>query len=128
MHLLHLDATFCMLFLCCADPAQILIHPNQTTEVDAYNTISFTCVAFGDPVPSITWNKGDTELVNDSRVTIYESVVSSNGVTFMQSILVLCGAEQADAGEYSCFTENTFGNGSVDFVLSVNARGKVAIY
>ena len=46
----------------------------------------------------------------------------------MQSILVLCGAEQADAGEYSCFTENTFGNSTAEFVLTVNARGKVAIF
>ena len=104
-----------------------MIHPNLTTEVDAYNTVTFTCVVYGDPGPSISWNRGDTELTNDSRVTIYETVVTSNGVTFTQSFLVLCGAEQADAGEYSCFSENIFGNSTIEFVLTVNARGKVVI-
>ena len=107
-----------------SDPAQIVIRPNQTTTVDAGSTITFVCVASGDPNPSISWNRGDTVLNNDSRVTIYEDLVTENGVTFLQSILELCSTEKADAGQYSCYADNTFGNDTASFVLTVNARSK----
>jgi len=100
------------------------MHQNQTTEVDAGNSITFVCVAYGNPSPSISWNRGDTVLSNDSRVTIYEELMTEVGVTFVQSILALCTAEEADAGQYSCFAENTIGNDTASFVLTVNAHSK----
>ena len=119
---------------CCvymiAHTAQILIHPNQTTEVDAYNTVIVACVVYGVPSPSITWNRGNTELTNDSsQVTIYEMPIthSASEITFIQSILELCWAEEEDAGEYSCFSENMFGNDTATFNLTVNARGKLTL-
>ena len=99
-----------------------MIRPNQTTAVNASNTITFVCVAYGDPNPSISWNRGDTLLSNDSRVTIYEELVTENGMTFVQSILELCSAEEADAGWYSCFANNTLGNDTESFMLAVNAQ------
>ena len=93
--------------------------------MDAYNTVIVTCVAYGEPAPSISWNKGDTELTNDSRVTIYETVYTNSGVTFTLSILQLCTANDTDAGQYSCVSENIFGNDSAGFLLTVNARGKL---
>ena len=101
-----------------------MIRPNQTTAVDAGNTITFVCVAYGDPNPSISWNRGDTLLSNGTRVTIYEELVTENGVTFVQSILELCSAEEADAGRYSCFADNTLDNDTESFVLTVNAQSK----
>ena len=101
-----------------------MIHPNQTIEVDAYNTAMVTCVAYGDPSPSISWNKGDTELTNDSHVSIYETAFTNNGVAFTLSILQLCGVNNTDAGQYSCVSENIFGNDTAAFLLTVNARGK----
>ena len=98
-----------------------MIHPSQTTAVDTGNTINFVCVAYGNPNPSITWNRGATVLNNDSRIIIYEELVTN---TFVQSILTLCSAEEADAGQYSCFAENTFGNDTASFVLAVNAQSK----
>ena len=105
-------------------PAQIAIRPNQTIAVDAGNTITFVCVASGDPNPSISWNKGDTVLNNDSRITIYENLVTENGVALVQSILELRSTEEADAGQYSCFAENVLGNDTASFVLTVNAQSK----
>ena len=49
-------------------------------------------------------------------------LVTENGVTFVQSILELCSTEEADAGQYSCFAENTLGNDTASFVLTVNAQ------
>ena len=100
------------------------MHPNQTTAVDAGNSITFVCVAYGNPNPSISWNRGDTILSNDSRVTIYEELMTEIGVTFVQSILALCTAEEADAGQYSCFAANILGNDTTSFVLTVNAQSK----
>jgi len=114
----------CILF---SDPAQIVIRPNQTTTVDAGNTITFVCVAYGNPNPSISWNRGDTLLSNDSRVTIYEELVTENGVTFVQSILELCSAEVADGGQYSCFVDNTLGNDTESFELTVNATSMLQV-
>ena len=109
-------------------PAQIVIRPNQTTSVDAGNTIVAVCVAYGDPNPSITWNRGDTVLSNDSRVTIYEELVTENGVMFVQSIIEVCSAEVSDAGQYSCFAENAFGNDTAVIELTVNAGGKAIVF
>ena len=106
-----------------SDAPQIVIRPNQTIVVDAGNSITFVCVAFGDPNPSISWNRGDTVLNNDSHITIYEELMTENGVTFVQSILELC-AQEADAGQYNCFADNTVGNDTVSHELLVNARGK----
>ena len=93
--------------------------------MDTGNTINFVCVASGDPNPSISWNRGDTILNNDSRVTTFEDLVTEDGVTFVQSILELCSAEEADAGQYSCFADNTFGSHTASFVLTVNAQSKL---
>ena len=100
------------------------MRPNQTIAVDAGNTITSVCVAYGDPNPAISWNRGDTVLNNDSRVTIYEELMTEIGVTFAHSILALCSAEEADAGQYSCFADNTLGNDTASFVLTVNAQSK----
>ena len=101
-----------------------MIRPNQTIEVDTGNTITLVCVAYGDPNPSISWSQGDTVLSNNSRITIFEELVTENGVTFLRSILVLCSAEEADAGQYSCFADNTLGNDTASFVLTVNVQSK----
>ena len=110
-----------------SDPAQIVIRPNQTIVVDAGNTITFVCVASVNPNPSISWNRGGTALNNDSRVTIYEELVTEIGVTFVQSILELCSAEEADAGQYSCFADNTLGNDTTFFVLTVNTQSRLQL-
>ena len=93
--------------------------PNQTTSLDAGNAVTFTCVANGDPNPSISWMKGDTLLSNDTRVTIFAGQLTEDGVIFVQSILLLRSAEEADTGLYSCFADNTYGNDTASFVLTV---------
>ena len=105
-----------------------MLRPNQTISVDDGNTITSVCVAYGDPNPSISWNRGDTVLINDSRTMIYEGTVTNRGVTFVQSILELCSADEADAGQYSCFASNTLDNDTASFVLTVNAQSKQRLF
>ena len=103
-------------------PPRIVSSPDNGT-VATGNTVIFACVGYGTPNPDITWAKSGTQLSNDSRITIYEETLVENGVAFTQSILELCSAEEADAGEYSCTVTNSFGNSSVNFELAVTLQG-----
>ena len=79
----------------------------------------FVCVAYGYPVPSLTWEKDGTLLKNQSRSTIYEEQVVENGVTFVQSILEVCSLEQDDAAQYNCSASNNISSASASFELIV---------
>ena len=105
-----------------AGPPQVVISPGNST-VQAGSTVVFACVGFGDPRPSVTWSTGGGQLSNGTRITIYEELVTENGVDFVQSILEICSAEETDGGQYSCTVGNALGNASVNFELSVTAAG-----
>ena len=79
----------------------------------------FVCVAYGYPLPSLTWEKDGTLLKNQSRSTIYEEQVVENGETFVQSILVICSLEQDDAAGYNCSASNNISSASASFELIV---------
>ena len=98
-----------------------MIRPEYLTEADAGQTLTFTCVAYGVPLPTITWSQGDTLLSNDTdtRVTIYNEEVEEGGLVFFQSILEICSAELIDSGVYSCNADNGMTNDSVSFELRV---------
>ena len=104
---------------------RIVIYPSNST-VEAGSITVLSCVGFGDPIPNVTWTRGATELSNGSRTTIYERLVTSNGVTFVQSILQICSVGETDIGQYSCTVDNAVGNTSVDFELSVTGECDVS--
>ena len=111
--------------LLAAAPPRVVISPRNST-VEAGSTMVFTCVGFGDPTPYVTWTRGATELSNGSRTTIYERLVTSNGVMFVQSILQICSVGETDNGQYSCTVGNAVSNASVDFELSVTGECDVS--
>ena len=107
------------------EPAQIVIAP-EPVEVDAGKTVLFTCVAYGVSTVNIRWDRQDgSTLVNDSRITICDELVTEGDVTFVKSIVEICSFDVADAGDYSCFTWNELGNDTATFDLSVSVEGKV---
>ena len=106
-------------------PPQIVVAPTDSLEVDAGTTVTYVCAAFGeDEPPNILWQFNDTLLNNDTSalVTVYESEVMENGLTFTQSILELCSVEVDNAGEYSCTANNSRGSNSSSFTLDVRPR------
>ena len=103
------------------DQARIVIHPLQETSVDAGSSLIQACVAYGDPVPTISWNKGSSELTNSSVITIYQDVLEIRGVAFMRSILEICSVDGDDGGQYSCFAETSVSNDTANFELSVTS-------
>ena len=104
-----------------------MVAPTDSLEVDAGTTVTYVCVGFGgDEPPNILWQFGDTQLNNDSSalVTVYDSEVVENGLTFTQSILELCSVVVNDTGEYSCTASNSRGSNSSSFTLIVRPRSK----
>ena len=91
--------------------------------MEAGSTVFFACVGFGDQIPLVSWSTDGDQLRNNSRVTIYEDLVTENGIDFVQSTLEICSAEESDGREYSCNVRNALGNASVNFQLSVTVRG-----
>ena len=108
-------------------PAQIVIHPNNLTQVNSDDTLTVSCVAYGDPLPHLSWRKDGVELANGSQIQIYEERVTESGITFIKSILEICSASEADIGQYSCTANNTLGFETAEFELQVNTEGKLLI-
>lgn len=97
----------------------MIVHP-ETVTVPAGGGVTLTCVSHGSPIPDITWLKGEEQIDNDtSTVAIFESVIQQASLDFFQSILEICSLQLADAGEYSCYTNNSMGNQSVMFQVIV---------
>ena len=104
-----------------------MVAPTDSLEVDAGTTVTYICVGFDeDEPPNILWQFNDTLLSNDTSVlvTVYDSEVVGNGLTFTQSILELCSVEVENTGEYSCTASNSRGSNSSSFTLNVRPRSK----
>ena len=95
---------------------------SESTPITAGNTGVFVCVAHGCPVPSLTWSRDGTPLGNSPRSTILEELVNENGVTFVQSILVICSLEEDDTAQYNCSVSNNISFASASFNLTVNCK------
>ena len=84
------------------------------------STIVMTCVAFGDPLTSITWKRGNDIITNDMPdVTIYTSSISYIRVNFTQGVLEVCNMTSAYGGEYSCMASNDEANDTSSWNISV---------
>jgi len=90
-------------------------------------TTILTCVGFSDPTSSVIWNMEGAEVNNDSRISIYEQLLTVNDVNWVLSNLVICGVDYADGGQYSCTVGNAMMNASVTFEISVNIEGGIYI-
>ena len=92
---------------------------SKSAAITAGYTGMFVCVAYGYPVPSLTWERDGTPLSNQSRSIIYEELVVENQLTFVQSILVVCSLEQDDTAHYNCSASNNISFASASFNLTV---------
>lgn len=95
----------------------------RDTDADINSTVLFTCVAFGEPIPSISWYAEYEMLNNDTNsatsVQIYTKLIDIEGVLFVRSVLELCGITVDNQGSYSCVAENYINTTQVDFYLNV---------
>ena len=91
--------------------------------VNVSSTVLLTCVGYGVPVPSLTWSKMGTLVVNDSMITIIEEQVTESRIPFAKSVLEICGSEIQHSGRYTCTAQNELMNDSAMFELTVDFLG-----
>lgn len=89
--------------------------------VIANEGLTLTCVAFGSPVPSISWFRNGNQSVDSEteNALVTESLIEQSNVTFVESILQICPVEAGDEGEYGCQATNANGMQSVAFQVVV---------
>jgi len=123
LRIVHCDYIYVKSFSAEPYPAEVVIHPSQTTNTIAGTTTVLTCVGYGVPVPSINWSRNGTILSNSSQILIHTklSVEDDSGVTYVHSVLTLCNTKLSAAGSYSCISDNGLGNDSFIFELHVEA-------
>ena len=103
------------------EPAAIVVRPPALTTAPAGQTVRLTCVAYGSPVPNITWTLGENDLADK----VIEETSEVGETTFLVSVLQLCDITSADAAEYACTATNgvagtPVADNSAKFFLSVS--------
>lgn len=83
-------------------------------------SVTFTCVAYAIPVPTITWQYTTTtgrsvNINSDQRVSI-----DSNDLNYTRtSILTISGVQFADRGQYICTAVNDHNSDNATAILTV---------
>lgn len=69
------------------------------------DTVAMTCSATGIPVPTITWERGNSIITETLGMTV--STKSLEGNAKASSSLTILGIQLTDAGSYSCHADNS---------------------
>ena len=98
------------------EPAMILEPPSSQT-VDRGSTVEAVCVAYGNPLPTISWSRvvpcsdgQGGECTRDVTETIYNDVATYGDTALSKSVLQLCNVSEDDAGLYRCTAWNDIGD------------------
>ena len=89
---------------------------DQTQNKD--ETVSFTCQATGEPVPTINWHFTGDLLVNGME---HISMMSLNTTT-ISSTLTIMNVQSSDVGTYTCNATNVVSTDTSSGVLTVNGE------
>jgi len=105
------------------EPSHIVIQPGQSIHLPAgSSSLVFYCVAYGVPLPSITWRNSTAGLVNDSVTTVYSELVNEGGVLVLKSRLEIC--KVGASSNYTCFGENYLGSeAAITELIADTSRG-----
>ena len=84
------------------------------------NSVTFSCQAIGDPVPSVNWYFNDI-MINVSDARKYNVSDLLNGIV-LTSYLTITNAQSSDVGNYSCHAENFIGTDRSSGILTINGK------
>lgn len=101
---------FILLFHFLGPPVFYLLPSDQT--LLERSTVTFQCLAIGDPFPSVSWSFNDEILIQDSRY-----VIGDFGQDF--GSLTISSIRFTDRGMYTCTYNNTHGTVMTSAILSV---------
>ena len=82
----------------------LVIHPSSYNIGIENEQIHMTCVAYGVPLPKITWKRNDSVEIDPNAIT--ERNLTVNGTVFSVSILEFCAVDMSDIAWYNCTATN----------------------
>ena len=88
--------------------------------VNETNTVTFSCKAVGEPVPTISWSFNGV-IVNVSDTKTYSNISSLNR-TLVEGLLIITNVQSSDVGTYTCLAENIIGIDRRSGILTVNGK------
>ena len=83
-------------------------------------TVNFSCIAVGEPVPSIIWYFNGVNVQNNSSK--YLIVSRSLNITTTENTLTVYNVTSSDAGTYTCESINPVGKTRKFGILTVTSK------
>jgi len=122
LHILKLHSNIGTCYLYPIEPSHIVIQPRQSIHLPAGSSLVLYCVAYGFPLPSITWRNSSAGLINDLVTTIYNELVNEGGVLVLKSRLEIC--KVGASSNYTCFGKNYLGSeAAITELIADTSRG-----
>ena len=84
------------------------------------DTVSFTCQADGEPLPTISWHFKGASL--DENDTSKYMITDSHLVTSVTNILSLVNVQSSDVGTYTCNATTVVSTDTSSGILTVNGE------
>ncbi len=112
-----------------AEPPSIVVRPPPNADAVEYGTtIEAVCVAYGSPLPTITWTKqGCADITCTTNARVFSEIVTYGDVSYRKSILQLCSVDESNSGSYICSAMNGVdGEGTTpnSFTWELNVNGR----
>ena len=97
-------------YLFCVTAYPVILSEITDLSDESRNMVNFTCKAFGDPVPNISWSFNGVMINVSVDSSKYMIVSESINITTTKSTLTIYSATISDIGVYCCTASNIIGN------------------